>query len=466
MRTHDIIVIGAGAGGLNIAGFMNKVGFRTLLIEREEGRIGGDCLNFGCVPSKALIHLAKLVHGARQAKEFGVGMTGEVSMAKVRSYIRSRIETIREHENADYFRGQGMDVIIGEARFTGKDSVCVGSEEYTAKNIVIATGSRPRRLDIEGSGNVHMVTNEEIFSLDKLPKELLVVGGGPIGIELGQAFQRLGSHVTVVQRGDRFLAKERKDISDILLERLKKEGMRFMFDAEPRRFEGRDTAIISAGGAGQKVRFDTVLTSIGRELDFSSLQVEMAGIEVEEGKIKVDRHLRTTNPHVYLCGDVAGSYQFTHATELHASVIITNLISPVRKSLDYDTFSWVTFTDPEIATFGLSEDEIGKRGIPYETLTYDFNDDDRSIVDDFRDGRMVLFLSRGKILGGSMIGENAGELCQELLLAMSSGLDVKHLFRKTYPYPTASRVNKRIISDHISQKLGTRTKKILRWLYG
>lgn len=459
---YDIIIIGAGSGGLNIAGFMNKAGFKVLLIDKSEKNIGGDCLNFGCVPSKALIHLSKIVHQGKEAKRFGLNVKGEVNMKKVKDYIRQKQGVIREHENADHFRKEGIDVELGEASFASKNSIEINGQEHKAKNIVIATGSRPRKLNTPGIEKIDYLTNENIFDLEKLPKRLLIVGGGPVGIELGQAFNRLGSIVTVVQRGNHFLPKEKKEITDLLLAKLKGEGMQFYFDTTPKEFKKNELVTEE----GSSIKFDKVLVSVGREPEFASLRPEKAGIKVDNGKIRVNNKLQTTNKKVYLCGDIAGGPKFTHAAELHAGVIIQNLLSPVGKKLTYDNFSWVTFTDPEIATFGLVEETLKQRKINYEKFEYDLCDDDRAIVDDFRNGKIILYISKGKIMGGTLLAENAGELMQELVLANSSKLDIKNIFNKIYAYPTASRINKKVISNFFSKRLTKRTKTILRWLYG
>ncbi|MFC1561749.1 dihydrolipoyl dehydrogenase family protein [candidate division KSB1 bacterium] len=463
---YDIIIIGAGSGGLNISGFMNNAGFKTLLIDRSDENIGGDCLNFGCVPSKALIHVSRLVHDARGASDFGLGVTGAVDMKTVREYIKSKQDVIRKHENAGYFRGKGIDVVLGSAEFAGDRSVAVNGTVYEGKNIVIATGSRPRELEIPGIEKVGYLTNETVFDIDYLPENFIVIGGGPIGIELGQAFQRLGSKVRVVERMDKFLPKESPEIAEVLYAQLVKEGMEFDFNTRLKEFASANELVVIDGHDNEKrLRFDAVLVSIGRVLNIEGLKLEKAGIEHEKGRIKVDERLRTTNKHVFVCGDAAGSYQFTHAAELHAGVILNNFFSPLRKKLSNDCLSWVTYTSPEIATFGLNEAELKKRGINFDTVPLDFTDDDRAIVDEATHGKLVLYISKGRIAGGSMVAEHAGELFQELALAMSSRLNVKQIFNKTYPYPTAGRINKSAILKHFSGKLTPRAKKLLHLLY-
>lgn len=470
-ETYDIIVIGAGAGGLNIAPFMNRIGLRTLLVERSDATIGGDCLNYGCVPSKALIHASRLVHAALESHRFGLAVEGAVDLKKVAEYVRERQGLIRQHENSKYLRDQGIDVVLGQARFVTPDAIEVNGNVYRGKKIVIATGSRPRRLDVPGMDRVRVHTNETIFNLEELPGRFLVIGGGPIGIELGQAFGRLGSKVTVVQDGPTFLPKEDPEIAEVLLTQLEQEGMTFHFNSRPLRFSSPNE-VVTANKDGEEtaIGFDAVLVSIGRELDIGSLDLEKAGIRTVRGKIVVDGYLRTTNRNVYVSGDAVGTYQFTHAAELHAAIIGNNLFSPIKKKVSYDHLSWVTYTSPEIATFGLNERQLRERGISFEKLTLEFADDDRAIVDDYREGKLILYVTKGwlgggKILGGSMVAMNAGELFQELVLANSGGFAIKHLLDKIYPYPTASRVNKKIAADHMAKRLTPLVKRLLRWLY-
>jgi pyruvate/2-oxoglutarate dehydrogenase complex dihydrolipoamide dehydrogenase (E3) component len=461
---YDIIVIGAGSGGLNIAVFMNRVGFKTLLIDKTDRSIGGDCLNWGCVPSKALIHVSKLAYGAVEAQKFGLKSTGRIDLKKVMKYIDDKKEHIRKHENAAHFRKQGIDVVLGHAKFSGPNAVTVKGKEYRGKKIVIATGSRPRKLTIPGNESVVCLTNEQIFHLEKLPKKMVIIGGGPIGIEMAQAINRLGSQVTVIERGDTFLPKESPEIANVLRTQLEKEGVKFMFNTTTKRFTSPKEIVVEQDGKEKKIRFDEMLVSIGRMLNVEQLDLEKAGVEVENGRIKVDEYLRTTNKKVYVCGDVAGSYQFTHAAELHARVLLNNFFSPFKKKLNNDHLSWVTYTDPEIATFGLNEKQLTERGIEYTKLEQDYADVDRGITDD-ASGKMVLYLRKGKLLGGSLAAPGAGEIFQELVLANTSNLDVKHLFNKIYAYPTASRVNKKILSQYFSGKLTPFVKKLMHWLY-
>lgn len=465
----DIIVIGAGSGGLNIAGFMNRAGFRVLLVEKDDARIGGDCLNFGCVPSKALIHVARTVYEAKQASRFGLTMQGSVDWNTVRSYIKEKQEIFREHESAEWFRTKGMTVALGDARFESRNSISVNGIIYSAKKIVLATGSRPRPLIGQGIERVtRVLNNENIFTMETLPKRLLVIGGGPIGIEIAQSLQFLGSEVTVAEQSTQILGKEDPEITAILTEQMKKNGVTFHFESTLKEFvSGTEALFTCKNGTDIRVTFDAVFVGIGRVLNTEGLALEKAGIEVDErGKIKVDPYLRTTNTRVFLCGDIAGNYQFTHAAEMHAGVILKNFFTPFKKKFSGDHISWTTYTFPEVASFGIQESELVKRNTPYTLLVTDFTEDDRAITDEYQYGKMKLFISNSNtILGGTMIAPNAGELIQELTLANVAELKIDELFNKTYAYPTATRINKRIIGVHIAKKLTPLAKKILRILY-
>lgn len=472
---YDIIIIGAGSGGLNIASFMNSIGLKVLLIERSDAHIGGDCLNTGCVPSKALIHIARMHKNAQDIRAFGVSLDGTIDLAKVMAYVRGAQEVIREHENAEYFRSKGMTVVLGDASFVAPDSVRVEASVYRGKKIVIATGSRPRPMTIPGIDEVErsgrLYTNENIFSLSTLPKKLLVIGAGPIGIELGQAFQNLGSEVAIVTNDTKILPREDEKISSILYEQLKHDGVQFYFNTNTLRFEkGRLLVIADADTqTEQTLAFDAVLVSIGRVLNTETLNLADAGIDVDErGRMQIDAYLRTTNKRVLVCGDVAGQHQFTHAAELHAGVIIRNMLTPFfKKRLSTEALSWVTYTTPELATYGQSETQLKERGIPYTVLESSFDEDDRAITDHARYGYTKMFVHQKtkQMLGGTMIAPHAGELIQELILATANKLTTKAIFNKIYPYPTAGRINKRVVLTGERRRLTKRTQSFLRQLF-
>lgn len=464
----DVIVIGAGSGGLSVGLFLAKIGIKVTMIARSDKDVGGECLNDGCVPSKALIHVARQMHAAREAQSFGITLGGELDIQKAIGYVHARQEIIRKHENAAWLSEQGINVVLGKATFVGKHEVVVNGVVFSAEKIILATGSKPRKLDIEGVEKVNYFDNENIFHLNHLPKKLLVVGGGPIGIEIAQAMQRLGSEVTVVEKGDGILAHDHKTVTSILLDRMQNEGITFHFGVTLQKFSSATEAISKKNNGDELLlSFDAVFVGIGRVLLLEPLKLDIAGIEVKDHKIIVDDQLRTTNKDVMVCGDIAGDLKFSHSAEFHGRIILNNLFSPLTKKLNNDHMSWVTFTDPEIATFGLNEKQLEERGTAYQKLEKDFSEDDRAVTDNYRYSKTILYISKGgflkkeKILGGTMIAPNAGELIQELILANTLGLSINSIFNKIYPYPVATRINQQLIMRHKQKTLTSGLKKLL-----
>ncbi|CAN5420114.1 mercuric reductase [soil metagenome] len=470
---YDIIIIGAGSGGLSVGLSMHMLGFSVLMVDKNPKAIGGECLNTGCIPSKALIHVSRIVYASQKARDFGITSEGKADMRKVKEYIDEKRNIIRKHENAEYFEKMGIDIALGSARFVSKNSIEVNNKIYTGKKIVIATGSKPRKLEIPGVENVKYFDNESVFDLENLPERFLLIGGGPIGIELGQAFHRLGSQVTVVHDDENILTKEDPEIAEILIQKLKEEGIKFYLKSKIKKFISSNQGLIEdMEGKEVKIDFDAVLVGIGRELDYKDLELENADIAVKDGKIMIDPHLRTTNKKVYVSGDVAGNLKFSHAAELHATLLVNNFLSPLKKKLSFESFPWVTFTDPEVATFGLNEKKLKQQGKKYEKHEIDFKDDDRAVVGDYQYGKLILFMEKSllfpgnaKILGGSMIAPHAGEITQELVLANSAGIKSGKIFEKIYAYPTSARVNKTLMINRYNDFLNPFIKKMLKFLY-
>jgi pyruvate/2-oxoglutarate dehydrogenase complex dihydrolipoamide dehydrogenase (E3) component len=470
---YDLIVIGAGSAGLGASLVPAKFGLKVLQVVKTDHDVGGECLNDGCVPSKALIHLSRIAYQARETGIFGLQISGNIDIEKVTSYIEKSQSTIRKHENAHWLEEQGVTVVLGTASFHSENSIAVNGLVYTGKYIIIATGSSPKPLDIPGAERVKSLNNESIFKIDDLPQRLLVVGAGPIGVELGQALHRLGSQVTFIQRGSNILPQDDSVITGVLKERLEKEGIEFRMNTSIDHFPDARTAVVkSADGSLSSLSFDAVLVAVGRKMELATLSLEKAGIEIADGKIKTDPYLRTTNPKVFVAGDVAGTLMFSHAAEQHVRLVMNNFFSPFRKKLNNDHMSWVTFTDPEIATFGLNEKKLIQRNIPYKRLELDFKDDDRAITDSYPYGKLVLFITKGSlfkkkiILGGSMAAPNAGEMIQELILANYAKLNISLILNKVYPYPVSSRVNQKILSEDYAGNLTETLKKLLRFLFG
>ena len=469
---YDILIIGAGSAGLSVGLTMQTFGFKVLMISKTDHAIGGDCLNDGCVPSKSLIHIAKLAAAAKEATKYGLEIKAPVQLSKALKYVKERQQIIREHENAAWLSNKGIEVVLGEAHFINKNEVEVNGKNYTAKKIVIATGSRPRKLDLPGVELVTYLDNENIFEALELPKKLLVIGAGPIGLELAEAMLHLGSEVTVIDMGKSILAHDDEWLTKTLQERLEAKGMQFIFEAELKKFTSANE-LVYADKEKEKhsLQFDAVLVGIGRDLNIEKLNLEKAEIKTEKEKIVIDEYLCTSNKKVFVCGDVAGDLQFSHAAEFHARILLNNFFSPLKKKLDNKYMSWVTYTQPQLATFGLNENQLKKAGKNFIKLTHDFEEDDRAVTDNYQYGKMIIYiegkklLGKQKILGGSMLAPDAGELIQELILAMKAGISIDEIFNKIYPYPVAARVNQQIISTYKQKSLTAFVKKALHILY-
>ena len=343
-----------------------------------------------------------------------------------------------------------------------RDRVEVGGESHTARRFVIATGSRPRLPDLPGFEDVRYLTNENLFELKELPEKLLILGGGPIGVEMAQAFARLGSKVTLVEVGPRLLIRDPEQAAAIIQRKLENEGVTLYLNTKVARFPSAKVASLERAGESFEQAFDEVLIAIGKNLDYSELGLEAAGIALDKGRTKLDRYLRTTNKRVYVSGDATGQVYLTHATELHASVILWNLFSPIKRKISYDDLSWVTFTDPEVATFGLSEPELRNRGIRYRKVVQGFEDVNRATTDDYPESKLIVYLKGEHLLGGTMVAPNAGELFQELVLAKQNRIPIRKLLEKVYPYPTATRVNRWLAIWEYDRKMTETVKKVLR----
>lgn len=478
-KQYDLIVVGAGAGGLGVAIGMAKFGFKVLMIEKDPTNFGGECLNSGCIPSKALLHIADQVASSRRASEFGLKTEGAVDLKKVFDRVRAKQAIIREHESAQYLeREEGIAVQIGEAKMVGARTVKVKDQIFKARKILIATGSKPRTQDIPGLEHLTAVTNENLFELDRLPRHLVILGAGPIGLEMGQAFRRLGSKVSIVDHGNRILAKETPAVSDLLQRKLEEEGIAFYLNSQVEKItKDQSLSLKASTGPPHQLKADVLLFAIGRELDYSNLELPAAGVKMdrEKGWPQIDAYLRAKgNRHILFAGDAAHNLFFSHAAELHTTLILTNFFSPwpFKKRFRTDNFSWVTFTQPEVATFGLSQAEIEKKGHAYEELDFDFNGDDRAITSDYQYGKLILYTKKnrlnprnGKILGGTVVAPQAGEMIQELILAKQAGLGVSALFNKIYPYPVQTRVHKIALVEKFGSDLSSGIKKLLRLLF-
>ncbi len=459
--THDLIVIGAGSGGLGAAGFGGAIGLNVALIDKTVHDYGGECLNYGCVPSKALLHVAAQFAGAREAEKFGLEISGKADFSRVMAYIRERQDIIRKQESpAHLHREYGLETVVGEAMLTGPREVTVNGRKLTAPRIVLATGSRPRHLKVPGAEMVKQYDNELLFGeLDELPGHLLIVGGGPNSCEIAQAFRRLGSEVTLLVRDERLLSKDPAAAARVLADKLMAEGVQIRFGTEIKRFRDATTAELTTGGlADGDTSFTHLAVAIGRQVRTAGLGLELAGVHTRDGRIITDEYYRTSNKSIFTVGDAYGREMFSHGAEKHNTDLWTNLLSPIDRKHQLNNFSWVTFTDPEVATFGLTPEQLEERGTDYETVEQSFAHDDRAVAADYRGGVLILYLSKSalggsKVLGGTMVAPGAGEMIQELLLLHQLDLDYGKLTNKIYAYPVGSRINQKPARDRAQRRL-------------
>jgi len=442
----DICVIGAGSGGLTIAAAATAFGVPVVLIER--GKMGGDCLNYGCVPSKSMIAAGKQAHRLAHGAAFGIAdREPQVDFDKVMRHVHQVIAAIAPNDSAERFTALGVTVIRGEARFLDARTVAAGSYEIKARRFVIATGSSPFVPPIPGLEDVPYLTNETVFQQRERPEHLIVIGGGPVGLELAQAHRRLGSRVTVLE-AEAALGREDPELTEIALKHLRAEGVEIIEHAKIARVEKRDQVgmrIHFENGQGtHAIEGSHLLVATGRKPNTESLMLERASIEHNSRGLKVSANLRTTNRRVYAIGDVAGGPQFTHAANYHAGLVIRAVLFrlPVRE--DRTLIPRVTFTDPELAHIGLTEPEAKRRDADTKVLRWPFAENDRAQTEHQTEGFIKLVASRrGRILGVSIVGHGAGEMMNFWSLALSKKLTARDIAGYIAPYPTFGEVGKR-----------------------
>jgi pyruvate/2-oxoglutarate dehydrogenase complex dihydrolipoamide dehydrogenase (E3) component len=445
----NLIVIGAGSAGLVAALIAAAVKARVTLIERH--RMGGDCLNTGCVPSKALIRSARIADHLRRAPEFGLqAVPVKVDFRRVMERVQATIAAIEPHDSVERFTGLGVDCVQGDARIISPWEVAVAGRTISARNIIIASGARARVPDIPGLADLDYLTSDTLWDIRDAPGRLLVLGAGPIGCELAQAFARLGSQVALVTHADRIMPREDKDVAEHLLSVLCLDGMEVHTGFEALQFAADDSGqrCRFATPEGERdLHFDRVLLAVGRSANTEGLGLEDLGIAVTgRGTVEVDDYLRTAVPTVYACGDIVGPYQFTHMASHQAWYAAVNSLFGLfrRFRVDYSVVPWATFTDPEVARVGLSEADAQARGIPFEVTRYDIGDLDRAIADGEAHGFVKVLTVPGKdrILGATIVGYHGAELLAEFVLAMKHGLGLNKLLGTIHIYPTLSESNK------------------------
>jgi len=439
---YNLVVIGAGTAGLVTAAGAAGLGARVALIEKH--LLGGDCLNVGCVPSKALIRASRAAHEARTAARFGVRVDGgvEVDFAAVMEQMRRLRSRISFHDSAQRFRSLGVDVYLGCGRFVGNDAVEVAGQTLQFSRAVIATGARAVALPVEGLAEVGYLTNETVFSLTERPPRLAVIGGGPLGCELAQAFQRLGSRVSILEMSDHLLGREDGDAAAVLHEAFVREGIELWLRSVPKRIErGLDgkRLVFDQGGQERVVVVDEVLLGVGRAPNVEGLGLEAAGVKYDTKRgVVVNDHLQTTNPRIYAAGDVCLPHKFTHTADASARIVIQNALFRGRRKATSLTIPWTTYTDPEVAHVGMYERDAREKGFPVDTYIRPLEEVDRAILDGEEEGFVKLHVRRGtdRILGATIVASHAGEMINEITLAMVGGLGLKTIANVIHPYPT------------------------------
>lgn len=448
----DICVIGGGSGGLSLAAGAVQMGARVVLV--EGGRMGGDCLNTGCVPSKALIAAAKQAHGMTTGAPFGVTpVVPEVDFAAVKDHVTQVIEGIAPHDSIERFEGLGVQVIPEYGRFLSPTELQAGEVLIRARRFVIATGSSPFVPPIPGLDRLPFETNETIFDLRTRPEHLIVIGGGPIGMELAQAHQRLGSRVTVLE-GLKALGKDDPELADIALARIRAEGVEVIEGAMAEKVTGKAGAIAVHVKGGTVCKGSHLLVAVGRTPNTGALNLDAAGIAHDRSGITVDAGLRTSNRRVYAIGDVAGGLQFTHMANYHAGIVIRSALFGLPSKASTAHIPWATYTDPELAQVGLTEEAARARhGDKLEVVRFDFAENDRARAELKTEGRIKVMVVKGRPVGVGIVGAQAGEMIQLWSMAIANRLKMGAVAAMVSPYPTLGEVSKRAAGAYFSPRL-------------
>ncbi|WP_028572427.1 dihydrolipoyl dehydrogenase family protein [Desulfonatronum lacustre] len=475
---YDIAVIGAGAAGLTVAAGAAQAGARVLIVEKESA-MGGDCLHYGCVPSKTLIKSAKVYHQMRQAARYGLPEVAvpEVDFRQVRDRIQRVIAAIQPHDSPERFCKLGAEVEFGRAVFVDEHQARIETNAgdvrtVSAKTWVVATGSTAALPKLEGLDRTPCLTNREIFFLDELPSSLVIIGGGPIAVEMAQAFARLGSKVDVIQRSPQILSREDADMAGLVQGVMEQEGVTFHLGTEMLRVQdlGREREIFFKNGEGveMSLRGTALLVALGRSVSVDGLGLENAGVVFDRKGVQVDARLRTSQKHIFACGDVTGAYQFTHAAGYEGGVVVTNAVFHLPRKADYTWMPACTYTDPEFASIGMNEKQARQQGLEYTVWTEEFAENDRGLAEEEREGRIKLLLDRkNKPLGVQIVGPHAGELLAEWVAVLGGKVKLSTLAGAVHPYPTLAEINKRVAGKHLSEKIfSDGVKKTLKFFFG
>lgn len=469
---YDIGILGGGSAGLTIAAGAAQFGAKTLLIDKED-KLGGDCLHYGCVPSKTLIKTAHVYHLMKNASQFGLPRHEivPVDFKDVSNRIKSVIAAIQKHDSVERFCGLGAKVEFGSAVFKNEHTVSLNGKDVSARSWVIATGSSPAIPKVKGLEQTPFITNRDIFYLDRLPKSMIVLGAGPISTEMAQAFCRLGTEVTVIQRSGQILSREDKDMADAVMHNLAAEGVTFHLNTSILSVRDlgreREVTVKSKDGKIEPLRAETILVALGREPNLKGLGLENAGVAYDGKGLELDSRLRASQKHIFGAGDVTGTYQFTHAAGYEGGVVLTNAILHLPRKADYTFFPWCTYTDPELANIGMNETAARVAGLKHAVWTEEFKMNDRGLAEGEGLGRIKLVLDeKEKPLGVQILGLHAGELISEWVAALNGGVKLSTLAAAVHPYPTLAEINKRIVGNYFSGKIfSDKVKKTLKFFF-
>jgi len=467
---YNLVVVGGGTAGLVSAAGAAGLGAKVALVERA--LLGGDCLNVGCVPSKALIRSAHAAAEVRDAARYGVVVPDgvRVDFAAVMERMRRLRADISPNDSAARFRDLGIDVYLGSGRFVGKDKLEVGGQTLSFARAVIATGARAAMPPIPGLAGSGALTNETLFSLTALPKRLAVIGAGPIGCEMAQSFARFGSEVTLMDFADRVLPREDPEASRLVGASLERDGVRLVLGsavAEVRSDDREKTVVVESGGKKREIVADALLVGVGRAPNVDGLGLEAAGVAFDKRKgVEVDDRLRTSNKRIYAAGDICSRFKFTHTADAMARIVLRNALFFGRAKVSDLTVPWCTFTDPEVAHVGLTPDDAKKQGLAIDTINVDLADVDRAILDGETEGFLRVHVKKGKdeIVGATLVSKHAGETISEVTLAMVGKSGLGTLANTIHPYPTQADILKRAGDAWSRTRLTARTASILRWI--
>ncbi|NDI36601.1 dihydrolipoyl dehydrogenase family protein [Chengkuizengella sediminis] len=471
MKQYDLIVIGGGAGGLTAAAGGANFGAKVALINK--GSLGGDCLWTGCVPTKSLIQSAKIIQTAKKASIFDLEVNGLPNFKVAKDRLNQSISTIQKHDDDQRFIDMGIDVYHGSASFKNANEVNIeGQTSIRGKRIVIATGSRPMIPPIEGIKETGFLTNETAIQLDKQPKSLLVVGGGPIGLEFAQSFTRFGTKVTIVEMGISILGKEDSDLVPYVIKSLEKEGVQFITGAKVLKTEKTDfgkQVTIEHNNQKKILQFDEVLLASGRVPNSDKLELENAAINSNKGYVTVNQKLQTNVPHIYAIGDVNGYYPFTHKAGYEGKLVVSNAVFGLKRNVNYSNLPWVTYTDPELFHLGLTEEEARKTGKEIKVYKTTLDDVDRFVSDHETKGLIKIITDKkGVILGAHAVGPGAGDFMQEVVFAKQYGHKIGSISNVIHPYPTHVGGVQRTADLYWREKLASSSitnilKKYVKW---